>query len=460
VHLLLATQHPTDPVTADIRAETDLRIALRVTDPAESIDVIGDPAAAGIARSTPGRCYVRSGVAAPRAVQSARVGGHRPGAAAAHTHAVVLPWADLGRPLAHSRPADEAPASTDLRTLVAAVREAAERTGIDGAPPPWLPPLPDSVTLDELPAVFADGDDVPPLAFGLTDLPAARSRGALALDLVGGGHLYAAGSSRSGRSTVLRTLAGALASSCAPADVHLYAIDCGDGALLPLVALPHCGTTVGRDHPERVERLLGRLHAEVARRRQVLAATGFASLAEQRAAVKPGERLPWMLLMLDDWDGFVAAFDDRLVDSVVRLLREGAAAGLRAVFTGDRSGFDGRVSTVFDTHLILRMADPADYAHAGIDERRVPARMPPGRVIEADEGGTSIRESQVALLDRDPSGTAQVAALQRLAREAEAAYGRPLRDLGPLHVDELRRRREAGVEGHGLGIGNADGYGP
>ncbi len=442
VHLLLATQRPAGAVTADIRAETDLRIALRVTDPAESTDVIGDPAAAGIARSTPGRCYIRSGAAAPRAVQSARVGGCRPGAtAAAHTHAVVLPWADLGRPLAHAGPADDAPASTDLRALVAAVREAAERTGIDGAPPPWLAPLPDSVTLDELPAVFADGDDVPPLAFGLTDVPAARSRGALTLDLVGGGHVYAAGSSRSGRSTVLRTLAGALASSCAPADVHLYAIDCGAGALLPLVALPHCGAVVGRDHPERVERLLGRLHAEVARRRQVLAATGFVSLAEQRAAVKPGERLPWMLLIMDGWDGFVAAFDDhdhgRLVESVLRLLREGAAVGLRAVFTGDRSGLGGQASTVFDTHLVLRMADPADYAHAGIDERRVPARMPPGRVIEAGQDGASIRESQVALLDRDPSGTAQVAALQRLAREAEAAYGRPLRDLGPLHVDEL-----------------------
>ena len=84
------------------------------------------------------------------------------------------------------------------------------------------------MTLDDLPAVFADDDDVPPLAFGLTDLPSSQSRAALTLDLVHGGHLYVAGSARSGRSTVLRTLAGALASSCSPSDVHLYAIDCGD----------------------------------------------------------------------------------------------------------------------------------------------------------------------------------------------------------------------------------------
>jgi S-DNA-T family DNA segregation ATPase FtsK/SpoIIIE len=251
-----------------------------------------------------------------------------------------------------------------------------------------------------------------------------------------------AGSSRSGRSTVLRTLAGALASSCAPSDVHLYAIDCGANALLPLVALPHCGAVVGRDQIERMERLLARLHTEVSRRQQVLAATGFASLAEQRAAVAPLERLPWMLLMLDRWEGFVAAFENydygRLIDTVLRLLREGAAVGLRAVFTGDRSGLGGQVSTVFDDRLILRMSDPNDYNYAGINERHVPSEMPAGRVLEMiSTDGRSLRESQIALLNADPSGTAQTAALQQLAREAYGSFSRPSGALRPLHVDEL-----------------------
>jgi DNA segregation ATPase FtsK/SpoIIIE, S-DNA-T family len=287
--------------------------------------------------------------------------------------------------------------------------------------------------------VFADSDDVPPLAFGLTDLPSSQSRSALTLDLVHGGHLYVAGSARSGRSTVLRTLAGALASSCAPWDVHLYAIDCGANALLPLVALPHCGAVVGRDQIERMERLLARLHTEVSRRQQILAATGFASLAEQRAAAAPSERLPWMLLLLDRWEGFVAAFEHydygRLIDTVLRLLREGAAVGLRAVFTGDRSGLGGQVSTVFDDRLILQMSDPTDYSYAGISERQVPTDMTAGRALQmVGAGGSSLRESQIALLDADTSGTAQVAALQKLARETDPCYERSAR---PLHVDEL-----------------------
>jgi DNA segregation ATPase FtsK/SpoIIIE, S-DNA-T family len=444
VHLLLATQRPAGVVTGDIRANTNLRVALRVTDPDESSDVLDDPAASRIPKSSPGRCYVRSGAASPVAVQAARIGGRRPGnVSAAPAQVVPLPWGRLGRPLALAEPVeDESTMVTDLKVLVSAIADAASRAGIDEQPAPWLPPLPPCVTLDDLPAVFADEDDVPPLAFGLTDLPSSQSRSALTLDLVRGGHLYVAGSARSGRSTVLRTLAGALASSCSPSDVHLYAIDCGANALLPLVALPHCGAVVSRDQVERMERLLARLHAEVSRRQQVLAATGFASLAEQRAAVSPTERLPWMVLMLDRWEGFVAAFENydygRLIDTVLRLLREGTAVGLRAVFTGDRSGLGGQVSTVFDDRLILRMSDPNDYNYAGINERHVPSEMPAGRALESvGTGGASLRESQIALLDADVSGTAQVAAVQSLARYAARAYDKPARELRPLHVDEL-----------------------
>jgi S-DNA-T family DNA segregation ATPase FtsK/SpoIIIE len=64
--------------------------------------------------------------------------------------------------------------------------------------------------------------------------------------------------------------------------------------------------------------------------------------------------------------------------------------------------------------------------------------MPSGRVLEVTGvAGTSLRESQIALLDAEASGTAQVAMLQHLAREAEHSHGRPPRELRPLHVDEL-----------------------
>ena len=58
VHLLLATQRPSGVVSENIRANTNLRIALRVNEAAESSDVIGAPDAARIPRDRPGRVRV------------------------------------------------------------------------------------------------------------------------------------------------------------------------------------------------------------------------------------------------------------------------------------------------------------------------------------------------------------------------------------------------------------------
>jgi S-DNA-T family DNA segregation ATPase FtsK/SpoIIIE len=61
VHLVLATQRPAGVVSDDIRANTNLRIALRLTDPTDSLDVVGDPAAAALSRQHRGRALMRLG---------------------------------------------------------------------------------------------------------------------------------------------------------------------------------------------------------------------------------------------------------------------------------------------------------------------------------------------------------------------------------------------------------------
>ncbi|CAM5700536.1 cell division protein FtsK [Streptomyces purpurascens] len=65
-----------------------------------------------------------------------------------------------------------------------------------------------------------------------------------------------------------------------------------------------------RDEPDRVRRLIQRLQVEVARRQQLLAMEGASSAAEQRAGASPEERLPWMVLLLDSWEGFASTFEN------------------------------------------------------------------------------------------------------------------------------------------------------
>ncbi|MDF9813831.1 FtsK/SpoIIIE domain-containing protein [Streptomyces sp. SPB162] len=442
VHLILATQRPAGVVSADIRANTNLRIALRVTGPDESSDVIDAPDAGAINKSTPGRAYVRSGAQALVALQSARIGGRRPSTSSGpRASAVPLSWSAVARPLARAADdGDDGTLVTDLAVLVDAIASGAERMRFPAPRSPWLPPLPEHITLDDAPQPAAPTHgDVPPIVFGVTDVPARQARSPLALDLVDGENLLIIGGPRSGRSTALRSLAGALAKTVSPADVHLYGVDCGANVLLPLTGLPHCGGVVTRDEPERLVRLLARLQGEVTRRQQLLARLGVSSTAEQRASAAPEDKLPWMVLLLDGWEGYTSTFENydygKLIDAMVRLFREGPAVGLRVAMSADRSGFMGTVTSSFGDRLILRLTTVDDYSSAGMSPRDIPKDMAAGRALGATDGG--VQESQIALLATDPSGKAQVEALRRIADDSRARYPRPVKSLRAMRVDAL-----------------------
>lgn len=197
IHLLLATQRPSGVVSPEIRANTNLRIALRVTDAGESTDVIDAPEAGHIAKSTPGRAYVRLGHASLVPFQSGRVGGRRPGAAdptALAPWAGQLAWQDLGRaglskPKSEAREDDEI---TDLKVLVDAVREANQALGIPAQHSPWLPALDEMLLLDEIPAVQGRGT-LPAAPYGIEDLPSDQARRPVVVDFSTFGHLLVAG---------------------------------------------------------------------------------------------------------------------------------------------------------------------------------------------------------------------------------------------------------------------------
>jgi S-DNA-T family DNA segregation ATPase FtsK/SpoIIIE len=221
VHLVLATQRPGGAVGPDVRANVGARLALRVTDPLESRDVLDDPAAAHIPVTAPGRAVLRLGPAPPVPLQCALVtappepetplvrrapawpagpgpndlvdGGH---GSATHTSAGSWDRASGGQPDT-TRP--------DTATLVVeAARRAADLMGHTPAAPPWLPRLPRQATTADLPP--ATRRDRSGLVLALGDDPDRQRRTTVSWHPVDG-HLAIVGRARSGRSTALVTLA-------------------------------------------------------------------------------------------------------------------------------------------------------------------------------------------------------------------------------------------------------------
>jgi S-DNA-T family DNA segregation ATPase FtsK/SpoIIIE len=445
IHLILATQRPSGVVSGDIRANTNLRIALRVTDPAESMDVIDAKEAAHISKSTPGRAYVRLGHTSLIPFQSGRVGGRRPGTDA-QANAIPRPWAApvdwavLGRP-EPARPAAKKRAQeeiTDLKVLVEQVQRAVQMLDIPAQHSPWLPALPETLLLGD---VISRSGGSHQGSFGIEDLPSLQAQRPASVRLETFSHLMAAGAPRSGRSQLLRTIAGALALEHSCADVHMYGIDCGNGALLPLADLPHCGAVVSRTQTERAVRLLGRLTAELARRQELLSESGVADVNEQRASAAEAQRLPHIIVFLDRWEGFTTSLGElnngSLTEAVNRILVEGASAGIHLVMTGDRTLIAGRISTMCEEKLVFKMAEKDDYGFAGLRPRNMPDDVAPGRAFRAGSG----LEVQVALLGPDASGQGQAAELRSIATSCASrdvsvpAGGRPFRvDVLPSRI--------------------------
>ena len=443
MHLVLATQRPAGVVTADIRANTNLRIALRVLDRIESVDVIDSGEAAQIPPDLPGRAMVRLGHQSvltfqtaysgapyvPQAEQDATAGGGTPASA------FEAPWSSLGSlppPGATARSADAADGPTDLSVLVDALCQAASDLGLEPQPRPWLPPLPRTLTLAEVARVAAQGSAqgsparsaspapvaIGPVAIGLVDLPAEQIQRPMLFDLETVDHLYLLGTARSGRTQALRTLAGALARAHSTADVHLYGLDAAGGGLSALTALPHTGAVVNRNELERIDRLIARLGRELTARQDLLTRYHSGNLTELRSALPPGPRPAHILLLADGWDALHAEIHEldngRLLHEVHRLLREGGAAGIHLVIAGDRSLGGGRMGALNSHRVLLRMTDKTEFMMIDMHPGTVPDDIPPGRGWHS-EGASEV---QFALLAPEASGQAQTAALRQIAEAA------------------------------------------
>jgi S-DNA-T family DNA segregation ATPase FtsK/SpoIIIE len=428
VHLVLATQRPAGAVSADIRANVNLRIALRVRDRADSDDVVDAPDAAQLPADRPGRGLYRVGGGPLVAFQAARCTG---GSQEGDLRATVQPLRiDRGCPSALVPHSADAPSTSaarsagdDLSRLVGAITQAAAMIDSGPARPPWLPPLPTTVTAVHLadagPVDLPAASAVRPgtaVTFGLLDLPDTQSRGLLRWDLAAQGHLAIVGAPGSGRTGCLRAVAAALARGRLP--VHVHVID-GGGRLSDLAQVHRVGTVVPATDTERVGRLLShlRVHAREGSRPTV-------------GALGAEPDLPRTVLLIDGWEQVLDAWypveHGRLVDELLRLARGGAGSGVSIAITGGRNVLSGAIAGLLTERLLLRAADPTDLIVAGVSAADLPSEMPPGRAVRLLPGGRVV-EAQVAWENpaTDPS-----------CRTRDGAHGalrlRPLPDHLPL----------------------------
>ncbi len=437
VHLVLATQRPAGVVDDDVRANTDIRIALRVADRPDAREVLGDERAAGFPRDVPGRAAMRLGSDEVVVFQAASTGERSPSGRARLTVEVLDPVVD--EPLAPDRPCardgatlrrsrDDDPHPSELERIVEAIDTAARRTARALPPAPWLDALPERLSASEVRRACAElggSGDEPHDAVGLVDDPGSQARRPLRWDAAAG-NLAVIGAAGTGRSSTLLSLATARCRVDGPDRCHVYVIDAtADARYDALATVAHCGAVVRLNERERLHRLVARLAGELDDR---------ASTAVIR---------PRIILIIDGVTtvrGALSSIEDaEVLGSLDRVFADGPAVGIVAAFSADAGA----------TAALTVPAGDRWWFHTGDGANAPPATCPgvppgrPGRIRVASSG----LEAQVAL------GADELAALP--GRDAVDGP-RPVECL-PAMVEarELTGVGAAGRSGVALSIGRA-----
>ncbi|WP_416447335.1 FtsK/SpoIIIE domain-containing protein [Leucobacter sp. HNU] len=154
LHLVMATQRPAGVIKDNLRANTNLRIGLRMADPADSSDVLGVPDAADFAAEIPGRAAVKIGAARLRHFQAGYLGGR-----ADSDRQEVVEVRDLGfaerapwalAPEVRSEPERRGRGPRDIEVLAGNIRTAAKIAEVRQPRRPWVDQLPTVLPLERV----------------------------------------------------------------------------------------------------------------------------------------------------------------------------------------------------------------------------------------------------------------------------------------------------------------------
>jgi S-DNA-T family DNA segregation ATPase FtsK/SpoIIIE len=431
LHLILATQRPAGVIKDNLRANTNLRVALRMADEADSVDVLGSPLAADFSPDIPGRGAAKTGPGRISGFQTGYVGGwtgRGPERAQLDMNELTF---GIGR--AWEEPAEQGQAAntdlgpTDIARLVGTIAEASRRAQLPEPRRPWLPELAATYDLQ-----FLHQRSDHELVLGVLDEPERQEQRTVYFQPDVDGNLAVYGTGGAGKSTLLRTLAIAAGITPRSGPCHVYGLDFGASGLRMLEPLPHVGSIIAGDDAERVVRLIKFLRELVDERAVRYAAARAGSITEYRQlADRPDE--PRVLVLLDGLAAFRAEYEfagrQNHFAMFTQVAADGRPVGVHLVVSADRPAtVPSALGSTIQRRVVLRLADDNDYLMLDTGTDVLDASSPPGR------GVVDGKDLQVAVFGGAVNVADQAKAIDRLAVT--------LRSRGVAQVPEIRRLPE------------------
>lgn len=347
VHLILATQKPSGVVDDQIWSNSRFKIALKVADRSDSNEMLHTPDAAEITQT--GRAYLQVGNnEVYELFQSAWSGAdYQPDKddMGIEDHTIYLinelgQYEVLNEDLSGLEDADEIKeVPTELDAIVQNIQLLCEEQEIPPVPQPWLPPLKERITLEELeevqPTVAWEQEKPLSVLLGMADIPQAQKQEAVSINLAKDGHVLLYGSPGTGKTTFLQSAGMDLARKFSPKDLTMYLMDFGTNGLAPLSKLPQVADTMLLDQTEKISKFVRIMEKELNRRKKLLSEYGVGTLELYRQA--SGQEEPAIVILLDSYEAIKEeAYEAELFKLLVRISREGLSIGVHLLMTAGR----------------------------------------------------------------------------------------------------------------------------
>src|SRR5512143_745728 len=175
-------------------------------------------------------------------------------------------------------------------------------------------------------------------------------------------HLLVAGATGSGKSVAINSIILALLYNARPSEVRLALVDPKMLELSMYEGIPHLLSPVVTQ-PKKAAETLRAIVAEMERRYRTLAEKGNKNIDSYNKAVPEAERLPYIVVIIDELADLMMTVAREIEDSVMRLAQMARAAGIHLIVATQRPSVDvitGLIKANLPARISFRVSSKTD----------------------------------------------------------------------------------------------------
>jgi S-DNA-T family DNA segregation ATPase FtsK/SpoIIIE len=175
-------------------------------------------------------------------------------------------------------------------------------------------------------------------------------------------HLLVAGATGAGKSVALNAMVMSLLYKARPDEVRMLMIDPKLLEFSAYEGIPHLVSPVVTNPKEAAE-MLRKMVFEMERRYRLIAERGVRNIESFNAAAPPEERLPYIVIVIDELADLMFASASQVEDSIARLAQMARASGMHLIIATQRPSVDvitGMIKANFPARIAFQVTSRVD----------------------------------------------------------------------------------------------------